>query len=70
MNPLDSIKNTMAFSSKDWSLCSDDAWIYGIVLGWDDALDFICETYQWNTETKARLVHLHDIWNQIYEKHQ
>lgn len=35
--PIESISMTLAFASKDWSLDKNDAWIYGIVAGWDDA---------------------------------
>lgn len=33
---IDSATTTMAFSSRDWSARRDDAWLYGILAGWDD----------------------------------
>lgn len=33
----DSLQNLCAFSSRDWSENSEDAWIWGIVMGWDAA---------------------------------
>lgn len=31
----ESLRNLLAFSSKDWGATREDAWIYGIVFGWD-----------------------------------
>jgi len=36
INCLDALQNCIAFDSKDFSLNKRDAWIYGIVLGWND----------------------------------
>ena len=36
-NALDSVRAAICLSSRDWSTDSKDAWIYGIVVGWEDA---------------------------------
>ena len=59
-NPLESIKTTIAFDSKDYSLNKRDAWIYGIVCGWDDALDEVCKQFNWDESNKARLKRLNE----------
>lgn len=33
---LVSAGNVLAFSANDWGKYSRDAWLYGILLGWDD----------------------------------
>lgn len=64
-NPLESLSDTIAFSSADWGAARDLAWIYGIVLGWDDddddegAMPDIAQRYGWTAETIARLRRLH-----------
>jgi hypothetical protein len=35
-NSLEHLASTIAFDSKDWSLTKRDAFIYGIVIGWDE----------------------------------
>ena len=34
VNPFKSLNDTMAFDSRDWSKDKNDAWIYGIIIGW------------------------------------
>lgn len=33
------LQNVLAFNSRDWGLVKADAWIWGIVFGWDDEDD-------------------------------
>ena len=53
---LNSAKAAMTFSARDWSLNHRDAWLYGIVVGWDDALDEVANNHKWNDETVERLI--------------
>lgn len=32
---MQSLRNTIVFDSKDYSASRRDAWVYGIVVGWD-----------------------------------
>ena len=58
--PLESIDCTLAFASKDWAVDKNDAWIYGIVVGWDDeALLELKEKFGWTNSTVDRLKALH-----------
>lgn len=62
-NPLESIKQAIVFSSKDYSACKRDAWLYGIVIGWDeDAMLNVAERHKWTPETVARLKRLHEAY--------
>ena len=69
-DPLRSLIDTIAFSSADWGAARDLAWIYGIVLGWDndegdddpetaDAMSEIAAKFGWSDEQVARLRRLH-----------
>jgi hypothetical protein len=57
-NPHESLANCIAFSSKDWSLHKGDAWIYGIVIGWEESLASIARKHGWSDPTVDRLVRL------------
>lgn len=35
-NPFEALERTIAFDVSDWGADRRKAWIYGIVLGWDD----------------------------------
>lgn len=70
-NPLLSLQDTVAFSSADWGEERDRAWIYGIVLGWDDdpdyppelqvnAMEIVAKRCRWTPEQVARLRRLHE----------
>ena len=58
-NPLESLRTAVVFSSKDYGACKRDAWVYGIVVGWDDdALEELSEKHRWDKETVKRLKRL------------
>lgn len=63
-NALESIENVLAFSSRDWSVDKRDAWLWGIVYGWDDpdspdAMEEVVALHGWTPEEVARLRGLH-----------
>ena len=59
-NPLESIDAAISFSPRDWSSHHRDAWIYGIVCGWDsESMKELADEYRWTHETTARLRRLH-----------
>jgi len=62
LNPLESIEFTIAFSSRDMATDKRDAWIYGIVLGWDDEKTFeeFKEKFGWSDAAVKRLKKLHE----------
>ncbi|MGR6523858.1 hypothetical protein ACU5JM_19665 [Rhodococcus erythropolis] len=74
-NPFEALHNLITFSSKDFAADRTDAWIYGIVVGWDNedadpdpedvgAMDEIAATYGWDAQTVAQLRELRSQWIQ------
>lgn len=58
--PLASLESVISFSAKDWSIERSDAWVYGVVLGWDDdSLKELSLKFRWNNEDVTRLKMLH-----------
>jgi hypothetical protein len=45
----------MAFDVRDWSRDSHDAWLYGILVGYEGALELVAEKHKWKDEDVARL---------------
>ena len=59
-NPLESISDTLTLYCRDLSLDQRDAWIYGIVVGWDTAgMNEVIKRHNWDHETVSRLNRLH-----------
>lgn len=60
-----SLEGVLAQSPRDWSLSKYDAWIYGIVNGWDssdpgeDAMSEVAARHRWDEATVQRLQELH-----------
>lgn len=67
--PLDSLECTMAFATKDWSEDKNDAWLWGIICGWDEeSLEELQDKFGWSTESVERLSMLHDKFNTLKEE--
>lgn len=65
-NPFESLRNTIAFDSLDYSRDKRMAWLYGIVLGWgrdsmddEDARAEIAAQHRFTTSEMDRLDRLH-----------
>ncbi len=65
---FESIHNAIVFGSKDWAVYSKDAWIYGIVVGWDEddgseseATREICHRHKIKPEDLARMRSMHRV---------
>ena len=55
-DPLVSLRKTIIFSPKDWSQDKSDAWIYGVVIGWDDeVLKELSIKFNWSQHHINRL---------------
>lgn len=54
-NSLEAIATCIAFDSRDWSLAKRDAWIYGIVLGWGEALPEIQAKHELSDEMIVKM---------------
>lgn len=67
-NPIRSIEQLLALDSRDWSITRGDAWLWGIVKGWDDndpdlsAMDAVARKHSWTPHEIARLRTLHQGW--------
>lgn len=62
--PLNSLEESLNFDSRDWSSNKKDAWIYGIISGWDeDSLKEISQKFNWDKETVNHLKDLHFKFN-------
>lgn len=59
---LDSMRTTMEMSDRDWSADADDAWLYGIVVGWDRSpreSARVAATHGWDDAAVEQLRELH-----------
>lgn len=60
-NPLTAIGDALAFGVDDWGATRAKAWIYGIVLGWDDeSIDDLAKQHRWTPNQVRRLRALHE----------
>lgn len=59
MTPSDAIKAVhmcIVRHPRDWGADSRDAWIWGVIVGWDDeSLVELAETHRWSSDDVARL---------------
>lgn len=67
-NPINSLKSAISSHSRDWSLEKRDAWIYGIVNGWGDALSEVAQLHNWSDLEQTRLKHLHEDFKVLASK--
>ena len=52
----DSLHDLLVFNVRDWSRYADDAWLYGVIVGWDGpAMVELAVQHRWSEETVARL---------------
>jgi hypothetical protein len=58
----------MAFATKDWSTDKRDAWLYGIICGWDDkeSMEQMQDLHGWSDESCERLNKLHENFDKMY----
>ena len=77
-NPFQSLENVLAFSCRDWSANPEDAWIYGIIMGWGfdeddkgksctDELERKFGSNKWTKSDSKRLKVLHNNWKKAKE---
>jgi len=67
-DPYESLENVLAFSSKFWSDNPDEAWIYGIIMGWKgdtpeettEIYNELKQKFRWTDEDVKRLEYLHE----------
>lgn len=81
-DPIEALRRIIATSSNDWSLHPGDAWLYGIVIGWDtdpddvildpgedpeSAMQEVAARHGWCEDAVARLRLLHAKFNKLEE---
>lgn len=54
-----SLHNSMTTDARDWAADRKDAWHYGLIVGWGDALDSVGNRHRWAVSTRTRLAALH-----------
>lgn len=67
-NPFESLHDTIVFDSRDWGKSEKDAWIYGIIIGWNsdnkEEVEGIFQEFnrkfKWDRDTWNRLQTLHN----------
>jgi len=60
LEAMESLQNTIAFDVADWAADKRMAWIYAILMGWDDeAMDEVAKKHKWKSEDVARLRRYH-----------
>jgi len=66
-NPFKSLEHIISFSSKDFSLCEEDVWIYGIICGWDckDDDDDECSELKFFKEFSERFEWDENKWKRL-----
>ena len=52
---INSLQTVMTTDPRDWGLAERDAWVYGIVVGWGDALPEVSKKFGWSNEDVGRL---------------
>lgn len=74
LDPMAALHDAIAFSSRDFAEDRFEAWIYGIVVGWDDeddetgdggAMDEVAAKVGWTTQQVATLRKLRTRWRHI-----
>lgn len=57
---FESLHKSLVFHSRDWAANERDAWIWGIVVGWDDeSMKNLTNKFGWSDETVNRLKSYH-----------
>lgn len=64
----ESLHAAVVTSPRDWSVSQSDAWIYGIVVGWDhDTMIEISSKFGWTVEVTQRLADIHQAMAELLE---
>ncbi len=63
--PIESLENTVATDPRDWMIYKRDAWLYGVIFGWRDAMPEVAAKHGWTQVDVARLNRLHKRWQEL-----
>lgn len=65
---LDSIHSVLVFGARDWAENKHDAWLYGIIAGWDDELyEELSLEFKWTKEDTVRNKRLNKAYEEILD---
>jgi hypothetical protein len=65
-NIFDSLENCVAFHCQEWGSEKRNAWIFGIVCGWDEeAMIIIADKHRWKPHDVERLKRLRAQFEQL-----
>lgn len=69
-NLFDSLIKTLSCSPKDYSLVSEDAWIWGIICGWDESCykEFEKKFSWWSKDDTKRIKYMHSQFIKIAQE--
>ena len=67
INVFESLRNAADSARRDHSLSQAEAWTYGIVIGWGDALPDVAACHDWNEKTVVRLRTLRAVFELVEE---
>lgn len=52
----ESLHNLLVFNARDWGASETDAWLWGVIVGWDGpSMKELATRHRWSEETVARL---------------
>lgn len=55
LDPFESLRNAIVVHPRDWAADYRDAWIYGVIVGWGDALPEVAALHDWSDAAVVRL---------------
>lgn len=65
-NLFDSLRKTLTGSPKDWSLLSEDVWLWGIIVGWHEPCYKEFEkNFSWWTKEELCENCLHELYEKL-----
>lgn len=64
-NVIADLRSTLTHMPREMAAVAEDAWLYGIIVGWDEALDSVAQNHGWSEETVARLLDLRDQFSRL-----
>ncbi len=60
--------SAIVFDARDWSINQTDAWIYGIVVGWDSGFGEVADRHKWSNDAQKRLKKFHRQFRKLGEE--
>lgn len=72
-DPKQALEDTLAFAANDWAASRAEAWVYGIILGWEfdnpedgpQLREEFRQKFGWTGEQIARLEALHEAFEAL-----